>query len=661
MANPSIIVEFVAETKQLVSGLKDITKSGDEAGKATSKVDWKSVAKWGAAAGAVAGAAKGLKDSTDSTVELAKATMQLQRATNLDAKTASAWVETLKVRGISAENFQTSLTKTSKLMDKYRLAQIEATKTNKDYNEAAARLGPTIAKGGDAGKEATKELNKWGDAADAAAKKAGTAAKPFERLGVNLKDVASGNINEVLLQSADAFANMKNPATRAALAVQLFGKQGLKLLPILMKGRKGVEEQLKLAEKYGATLDDKTVKAVANLAEEQRKLKLAQDGVRTSIGKELIPLQVSYYGVLLKVVNTLIPLVKQYGLLKPLLIAIGAAMVIYKGAVVSTTLAESKLFVSLVKTVGGWIASTAATIADTIAKWANLTPTLALIAAYAALVIGVIAVIAIIVLLIKHWDDVKRAAEKVWGAIKTGAMAALKWLKANWPYVLGILAGPFGLAVAAIYKNWDKITAAVRAGFDAVKRAIDAGKTAVVSWGSNIAAWIKSGITGTLSGIGSAAWGVINNVGSVIAQYAGKIKGWGEAIGSGIKAGFSSTISGLAAIFKAALNAVIKLWNKLQIPGFKIKGPGPLPDIKFPAVKFPDIALLARGGIVTGPTLAMLGERGPEAVIPLGGGGFGPVNVRVFIGERELTSMVRSEVRTQDTRTAQVLLAGRAI
>ena len=31
----------------------------------------------------------------------------------------------------------------------------------------------------------------------------------------------------------------------------------------------------------------------------------------------------------------------------------------------------------------------------------------------------------------------------------------------------------------------------------------------------------------------------------------------------------------------------------------------------------PNIPMLAEGGIVTGPTLAMIGERGPEAVIPL--------------------------------------------
>lgn len=33
--------------------------------------------------------------------------------------------------------------------------------------------------------------------------------------------------------------------------------------------------------------------------------------------------------------------------------------------------------------------------------------------------------------------------------------------------------------------------------------------------------------------------------------------------------------------------------------------------------------MLAEGGIVTGPTLAMIGEKGPEAVVPLGKGGAG--------------------------------------
>jgi hypothetical protein len=38
---------------------------------------------------------------------------------------------------------------------------------------------------------------------------------------------------------------------------------------------------------------------------------------------------------------------------------------------------------------------------------------------------------------------------------------------------------------------------------------------------------------------------------------------------------------------------------------------------------------MAAGGIVTRPTLAMIGEAGPEAVVPLGRGGGGDVNIIV--------------------------------
>jgi hypothetical protein len=51
----------------------------------------------------------------------------------------------------------------------------------------------------------------------------------------------------------------------------------------------------------------------------------------------------------------------------------------------------------------------------------------------------------------------------------------------------------------------------------------------------------------------------------------------------------------------------------------------------------PDIPMLAAGGIVTGPTLAMIGEAGPEAVIPLDRmgqmGGGTTVNINVNGGD----------------------------
>jgi phage-related minor tail protein len=42
---------------------------------------------------------------------------------------------------------------------------------------------------------------------------------------------------------------------------------------------------------------------------------------------------------------------------------------------------------------------------------------------------------------------------------------------------------------------------------------------------------------------------------------------------------------------------------------------------------------MANGGIVTSPTLALIGEAGPEAVVPLGkGGGMGGITINISGG-----------------------------
>ena len=67
--------------------------------------------------------------------------------------------------------------------------------------------------------------------------------------------------------------------------------------------------------------------------------------------------------------------------------------------------------------------------------------------------------------------------------------------------------------------------------------------------------------------------------------------------------------------FKEAINFIIRGWNGLEfrVPGFSI---GPIGYDGF-TLGLPDIPLLADGGIVNSATLAVIGEAGPEAVVPL--------------------------------------------
>ena len=97
---------------------------------------------------------------------------------------------------------------------------------------------------------------------------------------------------------------------------------------------------------------------------------------------------------------------------------------------------------------------------------------------------------------------------------------------------------------------------------------------------------------------------------------------------------FSTAFQPIVDVFKAAMNTIIGYWNRLD---FRISFTVPdwVPviggDSWRSADLFPDIPYLAEGGIVTKPTLAMIGEAGPEAVIPLSKAGSmgGDINITV--------------------------------
>jgi hypothetical protein len=92
----------------------------------------------------------------------------------------------------------------------------------------------------------------------------------------------------------------------------------------------------------------------------------------------------------------------------------------------------------------------------------------------------------------------------------------------------------------------------------------------------------------------------------------------------------------LVDVFKKAFNGIATIWNN-TIGKFSFTVPSWVPGIGGKGFSMPDIPMLAAGGIVTGPTLAMIGEAGPEAVIPLDRmsqmGGGTTVNINVNGGD----------------------------
>lgn len=134
-----------------------------------------------------------------------------------------------------------------------------------------------------------KGLEKLAKNMDAASQSVVSTA--FGRLGISVKD-ATGKLKDsdvVLGQIAERFAKMPDGAQKTALAMQLFGKAGAQLIPLLNKGKDGLEEFRKEAESLGLIVDEKTAKAAERFEEDLKKLKAASEGMALQFTAGLLP------------------------------------------------------------------------------------------------------------------------------------------------------------------------------------------------------------------------------------------------------------------------------------------------------------------------------------------------------------------------------------
>lgn len=147
-------------------------------------------------------------------------------------------------------------------------------------------------------------------------------------------------------------------------------------------------------------------------------------------------------------------------------------------------------------------------------------------------------------------------------------------------------------------------------------------------------------------------WPVIQKaIGFIIGYYSTlwtaftKVVGWivpkVQALG-GVFVAVGETIYGA---FKRAFNGIAWLWNN-TVGRLSFGVPDWVPGMGGKGFDVPDIPMLAKGGIVSRPTLALIGEAGPEAVVPLSrGGGVGmTVNVTVQ-GDTDPNAAARRIVR----------------
>jgi hypothetical protein len=124
-----------------------------------------------------------------------------------------------------------------------------------------------------------------GEAADGS----DTAVKAFDRLGISVKDQATGAIRptgEILKEVAARFNAIQDPAARARSAFELFGRGASSILPILAQNLTAAED---LAQKLGITLSPAMQKVARDADAAGDKFKLSFMGAMNQITATLAP------------------------------------------------------------------------------------------------------------------------------------------------------------------------------------------------------------------------------------------------------------------------------------------------------------------------------------------------------------------------------------
>lgn len=443
-----------------------------------------------------------------------------------------------------------------------------------------------------------------------------------------------------LNQSTKAFS--KNSIMQA-----LFGKQAGLMTSIVLGGVSAYEKSTQAVKKNGEVAKA-AAKQEATFHGMLEKLKTAAEDLFIKLGQKLLPVMVKLAEKTLTVVNHIITWVQH-----------NQALAKFIGAVVIGGLA-------LVKVIGLIRAATEAWVvvqtALDVAMDAN---------PIGVVIVAIIALAAAATYLTLHWRQVGEAFVAVWHGIEDLLNASASFIRdhvtipimhafgAAWTFIANAAAKAWH-AIAGVWNgvaSWfnGRVIQPIDRFFSAVWRAIsDAAGTAwhaIISVWDAVASWFTDYVIQPIERIFGSTWsnisGAAGNAWNAIVTTWDAVASWFDNhIIKPIEQLFSSMWNKLTLGASSAVNAVKSIWGDITgFVGGVVKSVGRSIGVigqqaatvtksvskiqsVTPSIHQRKIFGLADGGLVTSPTLAVVGEAGPEMVIPLAKlpGGSGAIN-----------------------------------
>jgi len=117
----------------------------------------------------------------------------------------------------------------------------------------------------------------------------GRASDAFAKVGLNFDDVKNKSPEEAFDLTVRALQNMPPGAEKTAAALQLLGKQGMELMPLLNQTAEETEGLKNRANELGMVMSEDAVSASVKFTDSMDTLKRTFGDVKNAIGSQLLP------------------------------------------------------------------------------------------------------------------------------------------------------------------------------------------------------------------------------------------------------------------------------------------------------------------------------------------------------------------------------------
>lgn len=402
-----------------------------------------------------------------------------------------------------------------------------------------------------------------------------TYMQTFEDLGIKIKDSA-GNLrqpNEIFEDVADIFHNTEDGIGKTALAVELFGKSGADLIPMLNDGKSGLQAFYAEAERLGLALSNEMIAKGDAFSDQLENIGEQVKGVKLQLGAALIPALSAATEKISKVIDKITKWVQENPELAATIgniamttgkwIAILGTAAIAIGSVAFIILQFRKAFraMSDAVTIGISIFKNIKNtflVVDKAMKGYTKTQKLATVATklfnkalkanpILTIISLIIALGAVVYSVIKNWDKIAAWFKKLWDAIVGIFKAAWEAIKKVWSTVTGWFSNLWGGIKAGAGKAWEGIKNTINKAREGVQKAWGSVK----GWFSNLWGNVKSGISNAWGGIKDwfsnlqpVEWmrGAWENVGTFFENLGPRFYEWGKNLLQGLWNGITSMV-----------------------------------------------------------------------------------------------------------------------